>query len=190
MLVPSQYFTTGDIAKMCDVTANGVIKWIKAGKLKAFKTPGGQRRVREEDFRDFIDRFNYPINPKYFKDNRQRRILIVDDDRDQVRLLKSYLTRENQFDVLSAHNGYEGCIKAGSYRPDLILLDIMMPKIDGYEVLRQIQSAPETQNTQVIVLTALTADVVSPRLPQNMPLMTKPVDFQRLLATIEMLIPA
>lgn len=188
--VPSQYLTTGDIARICDVTANGVIKWVKAGKLKAFRTPGGQRRVREEDFRDFAQKFNYPITTNFFKRDRKPRILIVDDNRDIVKLLKQFLGKQEEFDILSAHNGYEACIKAGSYRPEVMILDIMMPKVDGFEVLKQMQEIPETKGISIVIMSALDPATVRPRVSVEIPIFSKPIDLQALEAQIRSYITA
>lgn len=89
------------------------------------------------------------------------RILVVDDQPHIVRLIQLNLEREN-FEVISAGDGEEGLEKARSERPDLVILDVIMPKMDGFEVLRSIKADPDLAPTPVIMLTVKTqsADIV------------------------------
>jgi len=61
--------TTGKVARYCGVTRNGVIRWIRQGKLKAFRTPGGHYRIRKADFRAFLERFGIPVDESFFREN-------------------------------------------------------------------------------------------------------------------------
>lgn len=80
------------------------------------------------------------------------RILVVDDEADIVRMLKYNLEKEG-YDVLTASNGKAALEKAHT-SPDLIVLDVMMPQMDGWEVIRQLKRAPETASIPVLFLTA------------------------------------
>ena len=82
-----------------------------------------------------------------------RRILVVDDEPSIVRPLM-FVLKKNGYDVLTAPNGDEGLRMAKQEKPDLIFLDVMMPKKNGYEVCREIKSDPELQHIYVIILTA------------------------------------
>ena len=84
------------------------------------------------------------------------KILLVDDEIEFVEMLAFRLTKAG-YEVLQAYDGAEGLLKAQAEHPDLILLDIWMPKIDGLEVCRELKSSPETARTPVIFLTASTA---------------------------------
>lgn len=83
----------------------------------------------------------------------KQRILIVDDNRALV-LASERVLQKNGFDVITAFNGLEGLEKARAEKPDLIILDIVMPKLDGYEVCRQLKSDPDTTRIPVIILSA------------------------------------
>lgn len=83
----------------------------------------------------------------------EKRILIVDDDRSIVRLLRLVLEREG-YEVLTAFDGPEGLHTAWQERPDLVILDIGMPSMDGYEVCRRLHSMRETAKIPVMMLTA------------------------------------
>jgi len=83
----------------------------------------------------------------------KKRILVVDDEVDMVEGIKIMLEADN-YEVIAAFDGQEGLQKAQEERPDLILLDVMMPKMDGFETLRRIRADSETQHIPVIMLTA------------------------------------
>ena len=82
------------------------------------------------------------------------RILVVEDEPDIQNLIKTALRFTGGYDVLLASNGQEAIEKAQQEQPDLILMDVMMPKMDGFQALRHLQEHPETQNIPVIMLTA------------------------------------
>ena len=80
-----RFFTTSEVARYCAVTNDGVLKWIKSGKLRAFSTPGGHYRISAEDFREFLQRYDMPIDESFFRGTkRQRTVLVVDDDHQVV----------------------------------------------------------------------------------------------------------
>ncbi len=151
-----RFFTTSEVANYCAVTNDGVLKWIKSGKLRAFSTPGGHYRVSSEDFRSFLEKYEIPIDESFFRGgDRQRTVLVVDDEpnvRDIVqRLLKEIDTNMR---IEEACDGYEAGIKIGSLHPDLIILDVMMPRVDGISLCRSIRENPETQDVKVLAITA------------------------------------
>jgi len=85
----------------------------------------------------------------------KRRILIVDDDRDSTHLIKVLLEKIGGYLVLEENDAAKAYQSARNFRPDLIVLDIMMPQADGYEVAAQIAADPELQRTPIVFLTAL-----------------------------------
>ncbi len=151
-----RFFTTSEVAKYCAVTNDGVLKWIKSGKLRAFSTPGGHYRVSAEDFREFLEKFDIPIDESFFRGSqRQRTVLVVDDEpniRDIVRRLLKEL--EPELRVEEAADGYEAGIKIGNLQPDLVIMDVMMPRVDGISLCRSIRDNPQTQQIKVLAITA------------------------------------
>ena len=87
-----------------------------------------------------------------------KKIMAVDDERHIVRLIQVNLERSG-FQVITAFDGPEALKKVEAERPDLIVLDVMMPKMDGFEVLKRLQANPETREIPVIMLTAKAQDV-------------------------------
>ncbi|MFQ5464681.1 MAG: response regulator [Thermodesulfobacteriota bacterium] len=150
-------YTTGEIAALCHVTINAVKKWIASGKLTAFRTPGGHYRINRADFLDFLDKYKLDIKDKVFPD--RSRILIVDDDRAAVEFISGALESMNcGYIVESASDGYEALIKVGGLKPELLILDIRMPKLDGFEVCRRIKGDPDTSDIKILAVSAYGRD--------------------------------
>ena len=151
-----RFFTTSEVAKYCAVTNDGVLKWIKSGKLRAFSTPGGHYRVSAEDFRAFLEKYDIPVDENFFAgSSRERSVLVVDDEpniREIVRRLLKEL--EPELKVEEACDGYEASIKIGSMMPDLVIMDVMMPRVDGISLCKSIRDNPKTASIKVLAITA------------------------------------
>lgn len=146
-------YTTGEIASFCHVTINAVKKWIASGKLMAFRTPGGHFRVNREDFLLFIEKYKLEIKDEMFPD--RKKVLIIDDEEDVITYIKGALEALNMgYIVETAGDGYEALIKVGDFKPELLVLDIRMPKIDGFEVCRRIKGDKSTRDIKILAVTA------------------------------------
>jgi excisionase family DNA binding protein len=141
-------------SQICKVSSKSIINWIEAGHIKAYKTVGGHRRIKREDLEAFMKRQGIPT-PAEDPANDHKRILVVDDDPIIVETIVQAL-EEDVFDyeVISAADGFEAGLQVNHFKPDLMILDIMMPDIKGNEVCRRIKSNPETEETKIIVLSA------------------------------------
>jgi excisionase family DNA binding protein len=148
----SRLLTTGEVARYCDVSTNAVKKWIRNGRLKAFRTPGGHFRVESEQFKDFLVRHNMPVYPDFFG-AATRKVLVVDDD-PQVRATVAEIlkTMDLPVEVDEAGDGYEALLKAGDSKPDLMVMDLRMPRMDGVEACRRIRGNPGTNGTRILVV--------------------------------------
>ncbi|HXI03402.1 MAG TPA: response regulator [Candidatus Saccharimonadales bacterium] len=144
--------TTSEVANYCQVTNDGVVKWIKAKKLKAYSTPGGHYRIRKSDFREFLGRFGMPVDPEFFAEEKKK-ILVVDDENSVVEVISEALGDAQNYQIISAGDGYEAGLKIGACHPDLIILDIMMPHMDGIEVCKRIKASPETETIKIVAIT-------------------------------------
>ncbi|HKY30963.1 MAG TPA: response regulator [Candidatus Polarisedimenticolia bacterium] len=145
--------TTSEVAAYCQVTNDGVVKWIKAKKLKAYSTPGGHYRIRKSDFKEFLERFGMPVDQEFFAEERKK-ILVVDDQHGVADVITRALGGDASiFHLITARDGYEAGLKIGSFKPDLIVLDIMTPQLDGVEVCKRIKLDPETEGIKVLALT-------------------------------------
>lgn len=149
------FFTTFEVGEMCDVYHTTVINWINQGKLKAFVTPGGHRRIRKRDLINFMTSFQIP-----FPQNLQvpaNKILLVDDDPSIIQLLeKSFLRSSQNLKVESTTNGVEALIRVGQNMPNLMILDVVMPSMDGFEVCQRLRSVPDTKGIKIITISGET----------------------------------
>jgi excisionase family DNA binding protein len=147
-------FTTFEAAKLCHVSPLSIINWVNAGRLPAFRTPGGHRRIRREDLARFMRENGIPL-PEELRDGSGRpRVLVVDDEhliRDVI--AENLAHRATPFDVVTAADGFEAGRLIATFRPDVVLLDLRMPGLDGFQVCRTIKADSETASTIVIAMT-------------------------------------
>ncbi|MDZ7833826.1 MAG: response regulator [Desulfobacterales bacterium] len=141
-------------SKYCSVSPKTIINWIESGLIKAYKTPGGHRRINRKDLIAFMENQGMPLPEKEVETGRVK-ILVVDDDPIIVESIVQALEEdEYDYEVISAADGFEAGIQVSHFQPDLLILDIMMPDIKGFDVCQKIKSSPETRNTKIIVLSA------------------------------------
>ncbi|TAN63841.1 response regulator [bacterium] len=153
MTINKKPYTTGEVAHFCNVTINAVKKWIASGKLGAFRTPGGHYRVNRESFESFVDIYRLDIKDKVFPD--RKKILIVDDEKEIIEYIKASIEALDMGCIVeTASDGYEALIKVGDFKPELLVLDIRMPKIDGFEVTRRIKGDQSTKDIKILAVTA------------------------------------
>jgi excisionase family DNA binding protein len=146
-------FTVHTAAQHCRVTPRTIINWIDAGHIACYKTVGGHRRIRRDDLEAFMARQGIPGPNR--QGSQAKRILVVDDDPIIVETLVMGLKEDpHGYEVASAMDGFDAGLKIHAFKPDLVILDIMMPGIKGDEVCRQIKTHPETRHTKVFVLSA------------------------------------
>jgi excisionase family DNA binding protein len=146
--------TVFQAGKYCNVSPKTIINWIEAGHIEAYKTVGGHRRIKKSDLEDFMRKQGIPV-PKEEIDSERKRILIVDDDPIIVETIVQALEEEeHNYEIISASDGFEAGLQVNHFRPHLLILDIMMPDIKGYDVCKRIKSNEETRDTKIIVLSA------------------------------------
>jgi len=146
-------YTTGEIANFCDVTINAVKKWIAAGKLDAFRTPGGHYRIKKDDFLSFVSRYKLDVKERIFPENKK--ILVVDDERSVVEyIIGAIKSLEGHYAIETAGDGYDALIKVGDFKPELLILDIRMPKINGFDVCRRLKGDEHTKDIKILAVTA------------------------------------
>lgn len=146
--------TVYQASQYCRVSPKTIINWIEAGHIKAYKTVGGHRRINREDLETFMRKQGIPMPEKPDEDGKKR-ILVVDDDPIIVETIVQALEEEEfDYEVISASDGFEAGLQVNHFKPHLLILDIMMPDINGYEVCRKIKETEETKDTKIIVLSA------------------------------------
>ena len=148
-----KFLTTGKVAAACQVTIPTVKRWIREGHITAFQTAGGHFRITEDEFRRFQAAQRMPVEGAPAEGAALPKILIVDDDPALLETLGQALSWDGRYKVEIAHDGYEGLIKVGSFAPDLLLLDIRMPALNGFQVCRRVKANPRTRGTRILAMT-------------------------------------
>ncbi|MFP3927907.1 MAG: response regulator [Desulfobacteraceae bacterium] len=150
-----EILTVYKASQYCNVSSKTIINWIEAGHIPAYKTVGGHRRIKKSDLEDFMKKQGIPIPEEGAVEEEKKRILIVDDDPIIVETLVMALEEEDHdYEIISASDGFEAGLQVNHFRPHLLILDIMMPDIKGYDVCRKIKENEETRETKIIVLSA------------------------------------
>jgi excisionase family DNA binding protein len=150
--------TVFQASKYCSVSPKTIINWIEAGHIKAYKTVGGHRRIKKSDLENFMRKQGIPF-PEEEVVGERKRILIVDDDQIIVETIVQALEEEEyDYEILSASDGFEAGLQVNHFKPHLLILDIMMPDIKGYDVCKKIKENEETKDTKIIVLSAYLDD--------------------------------
>jgi excisionase family DNA binding protein len=148
-----EVFSTGEAAKICRVSQQTIIRCFDAGRLKGFYVPGSRfRRIPRESLVQFMKDNSIPLSNL---DSGKKKILIVDDDPEVVDLFVEVLDRDGRFEVRTASCGYDAGILTQQFHPDLIVLDFMLPDINGKVVCETIRSNPDLQDTRIIGISGL-----------------------------------
>ncbi len=152
--MPKKSYTTFEVARFCDVEPATVAYWVEKGILQAYKTPGGHRRVSPSNLLDFMESHGMPIPQALTRQRDIFKILIVDDEEGILDFLSiAFGKYKEKFEVKTASSGFEAGVLVASYSPDLVLLDLKMPGLDGFEICKRIKSTPETRKTKIVAMT-------------------------------------
>jgi CheY-like chemotaxis protein len=128
-----------------------VANWIDKGLLEAARTGGGHRRVMPERLLEFCQRQNFPIPPGL---DRQRALVVDDNPGVAHAISKMIQSSFPDLEMLEAHDGFAAGDKVSSEKPDVVILDILMPGMDGVEVCRRIKERPGDNGIEIIAITA------------------------------------
>ena len=151
---PKSFLTTFEISQICEVNPTTVQNWVKEKKLKAYVTPGGHRRVRREDLISFMKRFGMPIPMQL--EGAPPFVLIVDDERSVIDVLTSMMrTSDEAIEIAGAQSGIEALLIIGERKPDLLILDIAMPGMNGIEVCQRLKGSPVTKKIKIVAISGV-----------------------------------
>ena len=146
-------FTTGEAAKICKVSQQTIIRCFDSGQLKGFRVPGSRfRRIPREQLYTFMRDNGIPTDAL---ESGKRKVLIVDDDEELVELITDALERDGRFEVRSVNNGFDAGMMVKEYRPDLIVLDVMLPDINGKEVCQRVRSDKTMDDVRIICISGM-----------------------------------
>lgn len=178
-------FTTGEAARLCKVSQQTIIRCFDSGRLNGFRVPGSRfRRIPREELLRFMQENEIPTTAL---ENSDKRVLIVDDDAEIVALVTDWLEGDGRFQVRSAANGYDAGLETERFKPHLIVLDYMLPDVNGDIVCERVSSNESLADTKVLFVSG----VVEAREVERLigagahGFMKKPFDLNELLGRIE-----
>lgn len=146
-------FTTGEAAKICKVSQQTIIRCFDNGTLKGFRVPGSRfRRIPREQLFTFMRDNGIPTDAL---ESSKRKVLIVDDDQELVELLVDAFERDGRFETRMANNGFDAGMLVKEFRPDLVVLDVMLPDINGKEVCQRVRSDETLDSVKIICISGM-----------------------------------
>jgi len=146
-------FTTGEAADICKVSQQTIIRCFDSGRLRGFRVPGSRfRRIPRDALLAFMKENGIPPDQL---DNGKIKVLVVDDDPEIVELFVDVLERDGRFEVRTADTGYTAGILTQEFKPDLIILDYMLPDVNGNIVCRTIREKQEFSSTRIVIVSGV-----------------------------------
>jgi len=170
-------YTTHEVSRLLQVNPRSVINWIEQSLLPSYRTPGGHRRIRRDDLLVFLRKHQIPT-PASLVDATFS-VLIVDDENDIVGMMKSYFQQQGGYEVSTASDGITALMEVGRIKPDLLVLDIMIPGVDGIEVCRRIKEN-SSNKTSIIAISGVDSNEDRILKAGADVFMLKPVDLEKL----------
>ncbi|MCB5189960.1 response regulator [Methylobacillus arboreus] len=186
-----EFVSTRDASKVLGVSLRTVQLWVESGVLKAWKTAGGHRRIARSSIDHILSQRREAISTELDVKQKAFHILLVEDD-SALRNLFTYFFSSWKYPVRIdvATDGFEGLISLGREVPDLLITDLNMPGMSGFEMLRHLKNSNQFSQLNIIALTALNDDYIQDKggLPDGVLLFRKPVVLSQLEPLIEAMI--
>lgn len=146
-------YTTGEAARICKVSQQTIIRCFDSGQLKGFRVPGSRfRRIPRETLQKFMKENGIPTDAL---DSGKREVLLVDDDTDLIDVMLNALNNDGRFEVRIANNGFDAGMMVKEYRPELIVLDVMLPDINGREVCQRVRGDNQLEEVKIICISGM-----------------------------------
>lgn len=149
-------FTTGEAAEICNISQQTIIRCFDSGKLDGFRIPGSRfRRIPRDNLIRFMKENGIPLDNLAAKPAGRIKILIVDDDEEIVELMVDVLTRDGRFEIRTASSGYDAGLLTQQFMPDVMILDYMLPDVNGNIVCQTIKRNPAFENIKIIIVSGV-----------------------------------
>jgi len=146
-------FTTGEAAEICKVSQQTIIRCFDSGRLRGFRVPGSRfRRIPRDALIAFMKDNGIPPDAL---DSGKLKVLVVDDDPEIVELFVDVLERDGRFEVKTASTGYDAGILTQEFVPDLVILDYMLPDINGNVVCQTIRKNPNFEHMKIVIVSGV-----------------------------------
>lgn len=148
-----QVFTTGEAAELCKISQQTIIRCFDSGRLKGFRVPGSRfRRIPRDELIRFMRENEIPTDILV---SGKRRVLVVDDDEQIIELFLDVLGKDDRLEVRTATTGYDAGVVTQDFKPDLMILDYMLPDINGNVVCQTVRNNPDLKDMKVIIVSGV-----------------------------------
>ena len=174
-------YTTRETAEILGVSLRTVQLWVENGKLEAWKTEGGHRRILRGSVTSLLNKHKHEISTK--KKTRRLQVVLVEDEIDTLSFYSLQIKAMNlPIDIYPVENGFNGLLEIGSRNPDILITDLIMPHVDGFQLIRTLRNNPEYSHIETIVVTALSDEQINQNggLPSTVKILHKPLPFDAL----------
>jgi excisionase family DNA binding protein len=149
-------FTTGEAADICNISQQTIIRCFDSGKLDGFRIPGSRfRRIPRDNLIRFMKENGIPLDNLQTQSAGRIKILIVDDDEEIVELMVDVLTRDGRFEIRTASSGYDAGLLTQQFMPDVMILDYMLPDVNGNIVCQTIKRNSAFENIKIIIVSGV-----------------------------------
>ncbi len=146
-------YTTGEAASICNLSQQTIIRCFDNGQLEGFRVPGSKfRRIPHDFLVRFMKENSIPMGAM---EDGKMRVLVVDDDPQIVELFVDVLEADDRFEVATAQTGYDAGVMTHQFRPDIVVLDYMLPDINGNVVCKTIRSNPELSHIKILIISGM-----------------------------------
>ena len=146
-------FTTGEAAKICKVSQQTIIRCFDNGTLKGFRVPGSRfRRIPRDHLYNFMKENGIPTDAL---ESGKKKLLIVDDDQDLVDLMSDAFQRDGRFELRTANNGFDAGMQVKEFRPDIVVLDVMLPDLNGKLVCQHVRSDRSLDSVRILCISGM-----------------------------------
>jgi excisionase family DNA binding protein len=181
-------FTTGEAAKVCKVSQQTIIRCFDSGRLNGFRVPGSRfRRIPRDELIRFMRENEIPLESI---GTDRKRVLVVDDEPEILSMITDLLEGDGRFDVCQASTGYDAGIETERFKPHLIVLDYMLPDINGNIVCQRVRSSQSMTSTRILCVSGIveTSEVEMLRSAGADDFLKKPFDLREMISKIETLL--
>ena len=180
--IEKSFCTTREAAALLGVSVGTVQLWVESGQLEAWKTAGGHRRVMRESVDSLLRKA--PAIPSQLPDvPRRLTVMVVEDDVTLLRLYEAKISRWPMAPkMIGVDNAFAALLMMGTMNPDLLITDLQMPGMDGFNMLKVLHKAPESAYTTIVVVSGLDAADMEAKggIPKGIEVLPKPIPFDRL----------
>ena len=177
----SNYLTTREAARILGVSVRSIQQWAEKGWLETWKTEGGHRRISHDSVEKLRIKLKQPDVPD--KGSESLSVLVIEDDES---LRKLYLIQLGSWSFVStiytAPNGFDGLVLLGEMKPDLLICDLRLPGVNGFQIVRSVRDMMKLKDLEIIVISGLPVPEINAHggLPERVHVMGKPIHFESL----------